>query len=82
MTNAKLFILGALATHTLRSAKQLRDMTGVGTWRLYPALMALEREGRVASEWENMSYPRRRRYRLVAVPHLTHEGAAGGGAQG
>ena len=58
-------IIAALSLYTHRSGYQLSQLTGLGPGLLYPALLQLEQDGTVASEWEDMPPPRRRRYRLI-----------------
>ena len=59
-------VLDALGRYTMRSGAQLSEMMGTTAGKLYPALMALERQGKIVSEWEDMPPPRRRRYKLMA----------------
>jgi hypothetical protein len=68
-TTPESLILEALAQYTLRSGYQLAVMTGLGPARLYPTLLRLENEGKIASEWEAMAAPRHRRYRLKESAH-------------
>jgi DNA-binding PadR family transcriptional regulator len=48
------------------SATQLLDATGLWSGALYPALLRLERDGRITSAWVDGVYPRRRLYHLAA----------------
>jgi len=58
-------ILGVLADKQAgMSSAEIGKTTGLSTATLYPALMALEHNGKVISEWEEGDYPRRRIYRL------------------
>ena len=43
----------------------LSKATGIGPGRLYPTLFRLEKRGVITGWWEDMPYPRRRRYRLM-----------------
>jgi DNA-binding PadR family transcriptional regulator len=68
-TTPESLILEALTQYTLRSGHHLAVMTGLGPARLYPALVRLENEGKITSEWDAMPPPRRRRYRLKESTH-------------
>jgi DNA-binding PadR family transcriptional regulator len=68
-TTPESLILEALAQYTLRSGHHLAVMTRLGPARLYPALLRLENEGKITSEWDDMPPPRRRRYRLKESAH-------------
>lgn len=49
----------------------------LGWWRIfgvYPALMRLERSGRLRGAWVNGPYPRKRLYHLVRAGTCTRKG--------
>lgn len=73
MTADEQAILDALSAYTLRSGSQLCDLANLSVAKLYPALMRLERDGLIQSEWEDAPPPRRRRYRLTE-PDAQSEG--------
>lgn len=47
------------------SGAELMQATRIGSYRLYPALAAMECCGKIVSIWDDGPYPRRRRYRLA-----------------
>ncbi len=57
-------ILAALERFNDRTGAQLSEMVGLWSGSLYPALYRLERDGKIIGSWEDMPYPRRRRYRM------------------
>jgi DNA-binding PadR family transcriptional regulator len=61
---AELMIIGAL-TEGEHSGFMLAQRTGLNPGRVYVALARLEGTGRIKSDWEQGTYPRRRFYRLA-----------------
>lgn len=61
----RLLVLGALSDRRAHYGLDLARATRLRPGRLYPALDALEREGTVASFWQEGPPPRRRMYRLA-----------------
>lgn len=58
-------ILSALMARTTpMTSHEIHQATGVWSARLYPALLRLELEGRIVSDWQPDGCPRRRLYRI------------------
>jgi hypothetical protein len=58
-------ILRVLADGAMPS-RALADFAELTTAQFYPAIMLMERAGKVVSEFADMDYPRQRMYRLPA----------------
>lgn len=57
-------IISALATGAKSGAELSKELGVLSGW-LYPALMRLERQGTITSEWADGPYPRRRLYQIA-----------------
>lgn len=48
------------------SSAEISMVTHVGSWRFYPLMAAMERDGLIEGDFQSGPYPRRRRYILTA----------------